>query len=486
MNSPHRLNRSLLQRPLRAPIFRRSFAALVGTFDALVTCQPGLEPVLSQELQSLGIQHVQSNSSPLPGIAIPRASIDDLYSCHLHLGTASRILLRCCPDFSARALGELQRKLAPGSSSKSAWWLDTIAQHNATIQVKAVARKSRLYHTGAIEERVMESIKRAVGSRATVVDHRKPGSQLSIADPRNRKQANASTLNFHVSVFRDVVSIWMDTSSSPLHQRGYRLQTAKAPLREDLSFALLYCAGWRPATRRLRLTRAGEAAGQASGSPSRSLLDPFCGSGTIVIEAAAMACGLPPGRLRPPPFGGTNMHDPTRWQNLVSAGDNQIQREQVGCMVHGSDRDEGAVAIAAANARRAGVLDAIDLRHCAFSSHPFLEEPDVAPKSLLIASNPPFGRRISASSPSTPGPLSTSKEKRRRDTSPLLPLYQRLSDRVKCLMRRPECSTNDVSMVLLTDDHALIQNAFPGWRHDVALRTSHGGIPVEFISVCVS
>jgi 23S rRNA G2445 N2-methylase RlmL len=214
-------------------------------------------------------------------------------------------------------------------------------------------------------------------------------------------------------------------------------------------------------------------------------LDPFCGSGTIVIEAAAVACGLPPGRLRPPPFGGTNMHDPSRWKSLVGLCESQTQHEHVGCVVLGSDRDKGAVAIAAANARRAGVLDAIDLRHCAFSAHPFLEEPEAAPKSLLIASNPPFGRRISAASATSPGLLSIKKEKRRRDTSPLLPLYQRLSDRVKCLMTRPECSTNDVSMILLTDDRALVQNAFPGWRQEVALRTSHGGIPVQFISFCI-
>jgi putative N6-adenine-specific DNA methylase len=485
MNPLYSLCRSLRSNPLRAALSRRSFSALVDTFDAFVTCQPGLEPVLSQELQSLGIQHRQSKSPSLPGIEISRASIDDLYSCHLQLGTASRILLRCCPDFSARALGELQRKLAPGSTSSSSWvWLDAVAD-NAKIQVKAVARKSRLYHTGAIEERVMESIQRSVGSRISVVDHRTQSPKPPSTGRHNPTQGNnESTLNFHVSVIRDVVSIWMDTSCSPLHQRGYRLQTAKAPLREDLSFALLYSAGWRPAAsghRSLSLTS--KEPRPESRLPTRHLLDPFCGSGTIVIEAAAMASGLPPGRLRPPPFAGTNMHDPTRWQNLVRQCEARVQNQDQrdGRLVHGSDRDEGGVAIATANARRAGVLDGIDLRHCAFSAHPCLEDPEAAPKSLLIATNPPFGRRISAASSTSSGP----RKRRREDTSPLLPLYQRLSDRVKSLMRRPECSTNDVSMILLADDHALVQHAFAGWRHDVVLRTSHGGIPVQFISVCM-
>jgi putative N6-adenine-specific DNA methylase len=322
MNPPYSLCQSVRRNPLRAALScsRRYFSSqLADTFDALVTCQPGLEPVLSQELQSLGIQHGPSKSPSLPGIKIPRASIDDLYSCHLQLGTASRILLRCCPDFSARALGELQRKLAPGStSSSSRVWLDAVAD-NAKIQVKAVARKSRLYHTGAIEERVMESIQSSMGSRVSVVDHRTQSSKPPSTGRHNPTQGNTeSTLNFHVSVIRDVVSIWMDTSCSPLHQRGYRLQTAKAPLREDLSFALLYSAGWRPAAQPRSLSLTSEAAGPESRSPPRYLLDPFCGSGTIVIEAAAMASGLPPGRLRPPPFAGTNMHDPTRWQNLVS------------------------------------------------------------------------------------------------------------------------------------------------------------------------
>eukprot|EP00957_Ditylum_brightwellii_P177897 13550177-Ditylum_brightwellii.AAC.1 len=108
----------------------------------------------------------------------------------------------------------------------------------------------------------------------------------------------------------------MDTSATPLHKRGYKLEVAKAPLREDLAFALLRCAGWgtNPA-----MTSSNFHGDRKTNSyyNSNFLLDPFCGSGTILIEGAAMAVGLPPGRLRPPPLWGTKLFDDDGWRKLV-------------------------------------------------------------------------------------------------------------------------------------------------------------------------
>jgi 23S rRNA G2445 N2-methylase RlmL len=206
------------------------------------------------------------------------------------------------------------------------------------------------------------------------------------------------------------------------------------------------------------------------------LLDPFCGSGTIAIEAATMAHGIPPGRLRPPPFQGTRLYDASRWHDLIRDCNRGARNDSLPRVVHGSDRDEGAIAIAAANARRAGVIDAIDLRHCAFSAHPFLEHPDKAPLPLLIASNPPFGRRLF--------PDDAKRDPSRTSTiSPLLPLFQRLSDRLDALVSRPECNAADVSMVLLTDNPSLVQRAFSKWQQDKVLRSNHGGIDVHGIII---
>src|SRR4030095_2309855 len=171
---------------------------------------------------------------------------------HLHLGTASHLLLRCA-RFRCRNLQELQTKAA-----QLPWprWL----RRDGPFPVHATARKSRLYHTGAIEERVRRGIAMALAG----------GGEL----------AAGPAVPIAVRVVDDIVAISLDTSDQPLHRRGYRLESAKAPLREDLAHALLLGAGF--------------ARGQA-------LLDPFCGAGTIAIEAAAIGLALPPGRLRPPP-----------------------------------------------------------------------------------------------------------------------------------------------------------------------------------------
>jgi putative N6-adenine-specific DNA methylase len=443
----------------------RSLSCQEPKFEAVVTCLPGLETILSQELQCLGIQHTRSKH--MLGWALQNATLSDLYNCHLNLGTASRILLRCGSDFSARALGELQRKVQKEAASWDDWIDD-----GAAIEIHAKASKSRLFHTTAIAERVVEGIRSEIG--------RQPHTETtSEADAGSVPRDGPPVLHLHVFVFRDVVSIWLDTTSgSPLHQRGYRLQTAKAPLREDVSFALLYGAGWRPPR-----AAGSQMMTKPASISTKHLLDPFCGSGTIVIEAAAMANGIPPGRMRQAPFQGTHLHDTSRWHGLVHPYDLGAPRNSVRCVVHGSDRDKGAIAVARANARRAGVLDAIDLRHCAFSAHPYLESPEKAPKSLLIVTNPPFGRRITPGKTMAEGAQLGRIGGRRRTFSPLLPLLQRLSERAETLVSRPQCNATDISMVLLSDNEPLILRAFSRWQQDVVLQCSHGGIPVRGISI---
>jgi putative N6-adenine-specific DNA methylase len=109
--------------------------------------------------------------------------------------------------------------------------------------------------------------------------------------------ANHPTVRIAVRFVDDVATISLDTSATPLHRRGYRLDGAKAPLREDIAFAVLQAAGFRK---------------------GMALLDPFCGSGTIAIEAACIAAGLPPGRLRPAPLQGFAFADAAEWQKLLA------------------------------------------------------------------------------------------------------------------------------------------------------------------------
>jgi putative N6-adenine-specific DNA methylase len=179
-----------------------------------------------------------------------------------------------------------------------------------------------------------------------------------------------------VRLVRDKCTISVDSSGAPLHQRGYRLATAKAPLRETLAAGMLFASGWDVA------------------SP---LLDPFCGSGTVAIEAAMMARNIPPGRARRFAFMDWPNFDAALWQsfleNVETHDDSPRSEAERGRaslpLIIASDRDAGAIEAAKANAARAGVADGIEFSRRAVSA--------IEPPSQLgwIVTNPPYGVRAS-------------------------------------------------------------------------------------------
>jgi len=160
----------------------------------------------------------------------------------------------------------------------------------------------------------------------------------------------------------------MDSSGTLLHKRGYRQAIAKAPLRETLAAAMLMASEW---------------------DRQSPLLDPFCGSGTIPIEAAMMAMGIPPGAKRPFAFMDWPDYDAELWQRVRTA----VKRpESEMPSIMGSDRDEGAVRMSIANAERAGVANYIKFENHAVSNiHP-------PRKKGWVVTNPPYGERISKGS----------------------------------------------------------------------------------------
>jgi putative N6-adenine-specific DNA methylase len=164
----------------------------------------------------------------------------------------------------------------------------------------------------------------------------------------------------------DLVRVSVDASGDLLHRRGWRQETAKAPLRENLAAAVLRLAGWAP------------------GEP---LVDPMCGSGTFPIEAATIAMGRAPGAGRTFAF--------ERWPGLdqaavrkVRAAAGALQVLDRAALIAGSDRDPGAVRAAVGNARRAGVADRVRLDERRF------EELVPPPVPGLIVSNTPYGERV--------------------------------------------------------------------------------------------
>jgi putative N6-adenine-specific DNA methylase len=174
-----------------------------------------------------------------------------------------------------------------------------------------------------------------------------------------------------VRLVHDHCTISLDSSGDLLHRRGYRLATAKAPLRETLAAGMLLAAGWD-----------GKAA----------LLDPFCGSGTIAIEAALMARGIAPGSKRSFAFMSWPGFDQGLWNRLVEENDRQVQdrmRQKEQPWIAASDRDAGAIELARANAQRAGVAAAIEFSCRAISA--------IEPQGVgWVVTNPPYGLRVSA------------------------------------------------------------------------------------------
>ncbi|MBM4062037.1 MAG: class I SAM-dependent RNA methyltransferase [Planctomycetes bacterium] len=308
-------------------------------FAAFASCQPGLEPLLAGELAALGLP-----GEAQPGGVAFAADVPALLRGCRWLGTASHVLLRLA-EFPCRALGELERKagLLPWPR-----WL----RGDVPAAVHATARSSRVYHSGAIEQRVA----RAIGAAFAA-----PMPELA--------PAAETAARVHVRFHRDRCTISLDATCTPLHRRGYRLDAASAPLREDLAHALLL-------------------AGRFSGHDA--LLDPFCGSGTIAIEAAGLALGLPPGRLRPPPLAHLALFDAGAW----AAETARPGPRSTPAPVVASDRDAGAIEAARDNAGRAGVAAAIEFHVAAFTAHPWLQDPGTAPARGLLATNPPFGVRL--------------------------------------------------------------------------------------------
>lgn len=331
-------------------------------------CAPGLEPLLAGELRRLGLvgsgsavedaSTSRKGSSPASsasagGVAF-EGHLDSLYRANLCLRTASRVLVRL-GDFYAAGFPELHKK-----AGRLAW--ERFLKPGQSVVLHVTCHKSRLYHSGAVAERVLAAIGNRLG---------KPVTPLKAPAAGEEVEGTAGQI-IVVRLVRDHCQVSIDSSGELLHRRGYRLATAKAPLRETLAAAMLLASGWDGA------------------SP---LIDPFCGSGTIPIEAAMLALGIPPGRNRKFAFMGWPGYSPDRWQALV--GQEQPRAISTGLLIQASDRDAGAVRMAQENARRAGVDEMISFACQAVSA---IKPPAIQPPESpgWVVTNPPYGIRVSA------------------------------------------------------------------------------------------
>jgi putative N6-adenine-specific DNA methylase len=301
---------------------------------------PGLEPFTAEELRSLELAPATEESG---GITF-KGNLSALYRANLHLRTASRILARLGNFFYATTFPELQKR-----ASHLPW--ERFLTPGQPVALRVTCHTSRLYHSDAVARTVAEAIAERLGQPSPVVK----------AD----EESDQFPQSILVRLVDDKCTVSVDSSGVLLHKRGYRQAVAKAPLRETLAAAILLASGWD------RL------------SP---LLDPFCGSGTIPIESALMALGIPPGLNRCFAF----MHWPNYDEKLwLSIRNTPPSTYQIHPLILASDRDAGAMKMAQANAERAGVANFIEFKHQAVSS--------ITPPSEKgwVVTNPPYGMRVS-------------------------------------------------------------------------------------------
>lgn len=303
--------------------------------------QPGLEAVTAAELAQLGL----GSATPEAGGISFAADLRGLYQANLHLRTASRVLVRLA-SFHAASFAELERH------ARRVDWTRVLTE-GAPLRFRVSSRKSRLYHQDGIAERLLRAATAAV-----------PGVH-ELTGASDEPESDRAGQLFVVRVFRDEVTISADSSGALLHRRGYRQATARAPLRETLAAAMLLAVQW---------------------SGEHSLVDPFCGSGTIPIEAALMAAGIPPGRHRLFAFEQWPGFDRADWNRLRADADAAVRAPAV--PIIGGDRDAGAIEASLANAERAGVAEWVRFERAPLSA---LELPD---QPGWIITNPPYGVRI--------------------------------------------------------------------------------------------
>jgi putative N6-adenine-specific DNA methylase len=306
---------------------------------------PGLEALALAEARTIGLPAELAEGG---GGIEWRGDLRSVLLANAALRITSRVVVRLA-SFEARSFAELERH------ARQIPWSRVVAPGGA-IRFRVTCKKSKHYHTDPVAQRLADAVTRAI-----------PGVRVEGAAGSEDDPPDDEGQLFVVRVLRDRCTVSADTSGALLHRRGYRLATAKAPLRETIAAALLAASGW---------------------DATSPLVDPLCGSGTIPIEAALMARGLAPGAMR--------TFAAERWPGVSRTLGARIRAELAERstpippgVIAGFDRDAGAIAAAVANAERADVSADLTL---AVSSLSAAELP--RGRRGWVVTNPPYGVRV--------------------------------------------------------------------------------------------
>ena len=309
-------------------------------FELTAPCHFGLEAVLKREILDLGYEILQVED----GRVTFSGDAEAVAYANLFLRTADRILLKV-GWFEARTFEELFE------GTKDLPWERYIPKNGKFWVAKANSIRSKLFSPSDIQSIMKKAMVERLKSRYHLEWFPEDGEAFPI----------------RVSIVKDQVLVGLDTTGIPLHKRGYRAMTSKAPISETLAAALLMLTPWKG---------------------DRILVDPFCGSGTFPIEAALMAANMAPGLRRSFQAESWEHIVPgTCWQNAREDGESLIDR-RAETDIQGFDIDGAVIRGARENARAAGVEKLIHFqqRPAAELSHPG--------KYGFLITNPPYGERL--------------------------------------------------------------------------------------------
>lgn len=308
--------------------------------DLIALCHFGLESVTRREIEDLGYDVTEVSD----GRVVFEADFDGLCRANMFLRTAERIMVRM-GEFQAWTFEDLFDRI------RRLPWEDFIPPKGAFPVVKATSVRSKLFSTRDIQA----IAKKAVATR------------LCMRYGVNQMEESGETYPIRISLLKDKVTVAIDTSGESLHKRGYRRYVSKAPLSETLAAAIIQLTPYHA---------------------DRILIDPFCGSGTIPIEAAMMAKNIAPGMKRTFPS--------MQWNHLISKKEWLLIREEaydeirddVEINIQAYDADFRILRAARANAQAAGVDDVIHFQERRF-------EDFATPKKYgFVVTNPPYGIRM--------------------------------------------------------------------------------------------
>ena len=308
------------------------------TYSLFVTCPRGLEAPLSQELEQLKCQDIRAVDG---GVAC-KGGMEQVYRINLHSRTASRVLLRLTKS------GYRNEQDIYKAAKNIRWtdWFDLEQTFKVKVEGKRAQVKSLDFVGLKIKDAVCDVFRDACGARPSVGKIR-------------------PDIRIHAFIDERDIQIFIDTSGEALFKRGYRQDTGEAPMRENLAAGLLLLAGY---------------------DGTQPFQDPFCGSGTIVIEAAWIATRRAPGLMRRFWFENLKNFDAALWKKLQHEAETQIRPAPA--PISGSDNDRHMIRAAVANAQAAEVDT--------FVRFEVKDAQDTRPNGDggILISNPPYGVRL--------------------------------------------------------------------------------------------